>query len=167
MSQPFIGEIRLFGFNFAPRGFVLCQGQIMSIAQNQALFSLLGTTYGGDGMTTFGLPDLRSRIPIGQGQGPGLSYYPLGEVTGAETVALTVTNLPQHNHAQPVTNGPASGTRPHNTVPAAGGSYAAAGDGGSFVPTSAAGSNLPFGIIQPVLALNYCIAISGIFPSRN
>ncbi|MDX6228920.1 MAG: hypothetical protein QOI76_2310 [Frankiales bacterium] len=167
LTSPYIGEIRIFGFNFAPRGWASCQGQLMSISQNTALFSLLGTMYGGNGIQTFGLPDLRSRIPLGQGQGPGLSAYVIGEMIGSETAILGVANLPPHNHAQPVTNGPASASRPHSTVPAAGGSYAAAGDGGSFVPTSATGSSQPFQIIPPVLAMNYCVALSGIFPSRN
>ena len=96
--DPLLASIILFAGNFAPRGFYLCQGQILSIAQNTALFSLLGTTYGGDGRTTFALPDLRGRVPVGQGQGPGLSNYDLGEVSGTESTTLLVTNLPQHNH---------------------------------------------------------------------
>jgi microcystin-dependent protein len=167
LSEPFLGEIRLFGFNFSPRGWAVCAGQIMSIQQNTALFSLLGTQYGGNGVQTFGLPDLRGRVAINQGQGPGLQNYDIGEITGSETVTLTSQQMPIHTHLQPVTNGPASTSRPHSTVPAAGGSYAAAGDGGAFVPPSTAGGSQPFSILQPLLVLNYCIALQGIFPSRN
>src|SRR5262245_2996958 len=99
MSQPYIGEIRMVGFNFAPLGWALCNGQLLAISQNTALFSLLGTTYGGNGQTTFALPDLRGRIPIHQGQGPGLSNRVLGEVGGQESVALTSQQMPAHTHA--------------------------------------------------------------------
>jgi microcystin-dependent protein len=167
LSAPFLGEIRLFGFNFNPRGWATCSGQIMSIAQNSALFALLGTTYGGNGTSTFALPDLQGRVAVGQGNGSGLTPYVMGEFTGVETVILNSQQVPQHSHAQPVTNGPATTSRPHGTVPAAGGSYAAAGDGGAFVATSAAGGNQPFSILQPLLVMNYCIALNGIFPSRN
>src|SRR5215213_5449370 len=98
MSEPFVGEIRIVGFNFAPRGWAMCNGQILPIAQNTALFSLLGTTYGGNGQTTFALPDLRSRVPIHFGQGPGLSNYDLGQVSGTESDTLIVNNLPAHTH---------------------------------------------------------------------
>lgn len=96
--EPFIGEIKMFGGNFAPRGYAFCQGQIMAIAQNTALFSLLGTTYGGNGQNTFALPDLRGRAPVGQGQGPGLSPITLGEVAGVENTTLTINQMPQHTH---------------------------------------------------------------------
>src|SRR3954468_23228168 len=99
MSEPFLGEIRMFGGNFAPRGWAFCNGQILSIAQNTALFSLLGTTYGGNGQTTFGLPDLRGRVAVSAGQGPGLSNYSLGELAGSESVTLTSANMPAHNHS--------------------------------------------------------------------
>src|SRR6478672_10112699 len=98
MSEPFLAEIIMFAGNFAPRGWAFCQGQILSIAQNTALFSLLGTTYGGNGQTTFALPDLRGRVPVGTGQGPGLSNYDLGQVSGSESVTLTVSQMPAHNH---------------------------------------------------------------------
>lgn len=98
MSEPFIGEIRMVGFNFAPRGWAFCQGQLLSIAQNSALFSLLGTTYGGNGQTTFGLPDLRGRVPVGQGSGPGLQPVVQGEMAGTQTVTLNSTQMPVHNH---------------------------------------------------------------------
>lgn len=109
MSEPYLGEIILFAGNFAPRGWMFCAGQILSIAQNTALFSLLGTTYGGNGQTTFALPDLRGRSPIGQGQGPGLSDIVLGEVGGVENVTLTIVNMPAHNH-QVIQSGSASAT---------------------------------------------------------
>jgi microcystin-dependent protein len=98
MSEPFVGEIRMFGFGFAPQGWALCDGQLLPINQNTALFSLLGTTYGGDGRTTFALPDLRSRVPVGQGQGPGLSSYAEGQASGAETVTLAASQMPGHTH---------------------------------------------------------------------
>ncbi|WP_321877603.1 phage tail protein [Paraburkholderia bannensis] len=116
MSDPYLGEIRMAGFNFAPQGWALCQGQVMSLAQNQALFALLGTTYGGNGVQTFGLPDLRGRSPVGFGEGPGLSNIVLGEVAGTETVTLNQNQLPMHNHAVTVTP-PAAVTAPIN-IPA-------------------------------------------------
>jgi microcystin-dependent protein len=167
LSEPFLGEIRVFGFNFNPRGWAMCAGQLMPISQNTALFSLLGTQYGGNGQTTFALPDLQGRVAVGQGSGPGLSPYIIGEVAGSENVILSQSQLPAHIHTQPVTNSAGTTTRPHNSVPAAGGSYAAAGDGGAFVATSIAGSGSPVEILQPLLVLNYCIALVGIFPSRS
>src|SRR5439155_16461480 len=122
MSEPFLGEIRIFPYNFAPRGWALCSGQILPIAQNTALFSLLGTTYGGNGQTTFGLPDLRGRTPVGVGQGPGLSSIDLGEVSGTESVTLTQQNLAAHAHLAFGNQGGATGTRPGGSVPAGGGS---------------------------------------------
>ena len=101
MSEPFLGEIRMVGFNFAPQGWAFCQGQIMSIAQNTALFSLLGTMYGGNGQTTFGLPDLQGRSPVGIGQGPGLSPIVQGEMAGTENVTLLASNMPMHTHPRP------------------------------------------------------------------
>src|SRR5439155_18983562 len=111
MSEPFLGEIRLFGFNFAPRGWAFCQGQLLPIAQNTALFSLLGTTYGGNGQTTFALPDLRGRVAVGFGQGPGLSNIDLGQVSGAETATLTQAQMPAHGHLASVSQAAASSTK--------------------------------------------------------
>jgi microcystin-dependent protein len=176
MSEPFLAEIVLFAGNFAPRGWAFCQGQILSIAQNTALFSLLGTTYGGNGQTTFALPDLRGRVPIGTGQGPGLSSYNLGQVGGTETVTLNVNNLPAHNHPVNVPN-----TAPSPALASPVGNYLApAARGGSPIfaagPPNAAmgalmigntGGSQPFGNVQPYLAINFIIAITGIFPSRN
>lgn len=112
MSEPFLGEIRMVGFNFAPRGWAFCQGQIMSIAQNSALFSLLGTVYGGNGQTTFGLPDLRGRSPVGTGQGGGLTDIVVGEMSGSENVTLLTNQMPAHNHAMPGENVAVSVTGP-------------------------------------------------------
>lgn len=174
--EPFIGQIYLLGFNFPPRGFALCQGQILSIAQNTALFSLLGTMYGGNGQTTFALPDLRGRVPVGMGQGPGLPNYTQGEAAGSPTTTLLITNMPAHNHtsAIPVSSGNATSDEPAGQLLATtgGNSYAAPGTaGGSYgngaVPTSIAGGSQPFSIMNPYLVLNYSIALQGVFPSRN
>jgi microcystin-dependent protein len=173
MSEPFLGEIRIFGFNFAPQGWAMCNGDILAISQNQALFALLGTTYGGNGTSTFALPDLRSRVPLHFGQGSGLSNYSLGEVTGTETVTLTTQQLPQHNHAVNASGNPGDQRSPIGNVPAAEAtaqtamySTTATGQMASNTVGSAGGSQ-PFSIVQPVLALNLCIALVGIFPPRN
>lgn len=178
MSEPFLGEIRAFGFDFAPRRWALCNGQLLSIQQNSALFSLLGTNYGGNGITNFQLPDLRSRAGITFGQGPGLSPYVIGEPSGTENVTLLSTQIPQHNHlwaastafgsqATPAGAFLAGGQIPNGT-PVLG--YAA--PGGATVPLAAntlatAGNNTPHNNMQPFLVVNYCIALQGIFPSRN
>jgi microcystin-dependent protein len=174
MSEPFIGQIQIFPYNFAPRGWAFCQGQILSIAQNTALFSLLGTTFGGNGQTTFALPDLRGRVAVGAGQGPGLGNYTLGELTGVENETMTVNQMPAHNHTFNIhvnsseggTNSPAGGY----LGKADPGPYAATTDNtnmGAQPPTGLAGGSQPFSILQPLLCLNYCIALQGIFPSRN
>jgi microcystin-dependent protein len=170
MSDPFIGELRLFGFTFAPRGWALCNGQILSIAQNTALFSLLGTTYGGNGQTTFALPDLRGRVPIHFGQGPGLSNYAQGEVAGVESVTLNTTQLPAHTH-QVAAASTATSKSPSGALPAftsGGSSYGTTPDL-AMLPgmVGPSGNNLPHENRQPYLALNWCIALQGIFPSRN
>jgi microcystin-dependent protein len=167
VSEPFIAQVMLFAGNFAPRGWAFCNGQILSIAQNTALFSLLGTTYGGNGQTTFALPDLRGRAPVHTGQGPGLSPIDLGQQGGVETVTLNQNQMPQHTHAQPASNGQETTNRPGNAVPARGGVYAGSGDGAVMDPTSAAGGNQPHENRPPYLALNYIIALEGIYPSRN
>ena len=167
MTEPFLGTIVLFAGNFAPRGWAMCNGQILSISQNTALFSILGTTYGGNGVTTFALPDLRGRAPIGFNQGPGLSNHQLGEEGGTETVTLTVGEIPAHQHAQPASNAEQDTNRPGNAVPAKGGVYAGATDGTTLDPTTSAGGNQPHDNRPPYLAINYIIALEGIFPSRN
>jgi microcystin-dependent protein len=174
MATPFLGEIRMFGGNFAPRGWAMCNGQIMSISQNTALFSLLGTMYGGNGINTFALPDLRGRVPNHLGQGPGLSNYTQGQVGGTETVTLSSGNLPAHSHtvgavatggnqASPAGNLPAiesTGTSLNYSSSAAN----AAMSTGMIGPS---GQSLPVPVIQPYLTINYIIALQGIFPSRN
>jgi len=173
MSDPFIGQMCVFGFNFAPRGWAMCNGQILSIAQNTALFSLLGTTYGGNGQTTFALPDLRSRVNIHFGQGHGLSAYALGQVGGTETTTLTVNNLAAHIHAfaPPCVDDDATGGIPTGKSPAtsANNIYAAPAGTATMAPgnTGPTGGSQPFSILPPYLAVNWCIALQGIFPSRN
>jgi microcystin-dependent protein len=167
VSEPFLGSIILFAGNFAPRGWAFCNGQLLSIAQNTALFSLLGTTYGGDGQTTFALPDLRGRAPIHAGQGPGLQSYVLGQFGGEETVTLTSAELPPHAHVQPATNDQQTTNRPNGALPARGGVYANESDGSALHPTSSAGGGQPHDNRSPYLALNYIIALEGIYPSRN
>lgn len=171
MSEPFLAEIRMFGGNFAPRGWAFCNGQILSIAQNTALFSLLGTTYGGNGQTTFALPDLRGRVPVHAGNGeagPGLSSVQLGQVDGTETVSLTQQQMPVHSHTTSATNDPATTSRPQGAQPARGGSYAAlAGPNGQGAATSTSGGSQPHQNLPPRTAVNFIIALEGIFPSRN
>jgi microcystin-dependent protein len=191
MSNPFIGQLMLVPYNFAPRGWAFCNGQLLPIAQNTALFSLLGTTYGGNGQTTFALPDLRGRAAISSGQGPGLSSYTLGQRSGAETHTLIVTEMPAHTHTVSIgtlaaqaraRNSPANSNTPLDNVPAieaagvtatyssaaadanmSAGAIALAG-----APTAAtSGGSQPHNNLPPYLALNYCIALQGIFPSRN
>lgn len=173
MSEPFIGEIRAFGFNFAPRGWATCDGQLLGISPNTALFSLLGTTYGGNGQTTFALPDLRGRVPIHAGQGPGLSPYTQGQVGGTEAVTLGTGELPAHSHGVRAAS-QANSIRPLNAVLAPVASsgfstYASATDGTPMNPDMVAptGGGQPHANVQPYLVLNYCIALEGIFPARN
>jgi microcystin-dependent protein len=176
-SDPFIGEIIIGGWNFAPRGWAFCNGQIISIAQNTALFSLLGTTYGGNGQTTFALPNLQGRVAIGFGQGPGLSSYSLGQQAGEENHTLLATEMPVHNHLVNSNNGDGSLNTPVNNFFAGPGAdrdlfwYNNANTGGTPTMNPAAiglsGSNLPHNNLMPSLAVNYCIALQGIFPSRN
>lgn len=175
--EPYIGQIQLFGFDFAPRGWAFCDGRLLSIAQNSALFSLLSTRYGGDGITTFALPDLRGRVAIGPGQGPGLDIHEIGEAAGTEHVTLLTSQMPMHNHLMMVSNQPATESSPQGHLPAV---AAIATPGGttvnaygtfmdaSFNPQaiSPAGSTQPHNNMQPYLTLNYCIATEGIYPSR-
>jgi len=174
MATPFLGEIRMFGGNFAPKGWALCNGQLLAISQNTALFSLLGTMYGGNGINTFALPDLRWRVPNHFGQGPGLSNYTQGQVGGTENVTLLQGNLPAHSHpvhavtagghqASPAANLPAiesTGTSLNFSSSAANATMNAATIGNT-------GQNLPLPVIQPYLTINFIIALQGIFPSRN
>ena len=171
MSEPFVGEIRMFGFNFEPQGWAFCDGQLLSISQNAALFSLLGTTYGGDGVSTFALPDLRSRVPVSQGQGEGLSSYAEGQAGGTETVTLAAAQMPAHTHAVSASSSPAASERPARVL--------ARSPDHSYVPEpdtdtvmnakmiGAAGNSQPHDNIQPYLVLNFCIALQGVFPARE
>lgn len=164
--DPFIGQIMLVGFNFAPKGWALCNGQLLSIQQNTALFSLLGTQYGGNGATTFGLPDLRGRVPIHQGQGPGLSHRQIGEYGGQETATLSINNLPPHTHSLLGTATEQTTDRPSATVaPAIGNAYGQ--PTGSPQQTGISGAGQPFSTTAPFLTMNYVIALQGIFPSRD
>lgn len=175
MATPFIGQIVLFPYNFAPRSFAFCQGQLLAIAQNTALFSLLGTTYGGNGTTTFALPDLRGRAPISAGQGPGLPTYTLGEQAGLPTHTLITSEMPAHQHTLSCNADDATQGSPVNRYPAtpnvaAGGSAVnayAASPNSNLAPTGAVGGSQPHNNMPPYLVLNYCIALQGIFPSRN
>jgi microcystin-dependent protein len=172
MSEPFVGEIRMFGFGFAPQGWAPCNGQLMPIAENPALFDLLGTTYGGDGQATFALPDLRSRVPAGQGQGPGLSAYAEGQAGGAETVTLAAAQMPGHTHPVKASSNAADSDRPEGRALArsAGHIYTAQPDTSTVMNADMlgdTGGSQPHDNIQPYLAVNFCIALVGIFPSRS
>jgi microcystin-dependent protein len=172
LSDPFVGEIRLFGFNFAPVGWAMCQGQLLPISQNTALFSLLGTTYGGNGTSTFALPDLRGRVPVSQGQGLGLSPYSLGEIEGTETVTLSATQLPAHNHLVRANDNKGTMKTAAGNVLALGkkDEFATAPDATTVMNSAmieSAGDDAPINNLQPLLVLNACIALNGIYPSRS
>jgi microcystin-dependent protein len=174
MASPFLAEIKMFAGNFAPRGYAFCNGQILSIAQNTALFSLLGTTYGGNGQTTFALPNLQGRVPIHPGQGAGLSQYDLGQMGGVETVTLSQNEIPAHTHSLRV-NGAAGtdGVPATNQVLAASTArdklYSSSAPTTTLSPQAIAtvGGSQPHTNVQPYLAVNFIIALQGIFPSRN
>lgn len=170
MASPYLAEIRMFAGNFAPRGWAFCQGQLLAIAQNTAVFSLLGTTYGGNGTTNFALPDLRGRVPVGQGQGPGLSNVDLGQTGGSETVTLSAAELPAHTHsvAMPAATGPQTSNRPTGAYQASGNAYSATTNTTMAAATSAAaGGGQPHSNLPPYLGMTYIIALQGIYPSRN
>jgi len=179
MATPFLGEIKLFAGNFEIFGWAYCNGQLLSIAQNSALFALLGTTYGGDGVNTFALPNLQSRVALHQGQGSGLTNRVIGEASGVESVTLLSSQLPAHTHQAIATTVAATASAPANALPARPSSattqflYLS----GAATPTtdtppaassvSSAGGNQPHNNIMPILALNYLIALEGVFPSQN
>jgi microcystin-dependent protein len=180
MSEPFLGQIALFPYNFAPRNWASCQGQLMPISQNTALFSLLGTMYGGNGTTTFALPDLQGRAAVGQGTLPGGSSYNMGEQDGTETVTLLTSTMPSHNHslngntAQGTTNTPAGGvlaTAVAGTLHGrdVGNIYNTGQPNTSLVAASVApsGGSQAHNNVQPSLVLRYCIALAGVFPARS
>jgi microcystin-dependent protein len=175
MSEPFVGEIRMFAGNFAPRGWAFCDGQLLAVSQNDALFSLFGTVYGGDGRTTFGLPDLRGRIPLHAGTGPGRSPRRLGSKGGEETVTVTVNQLPSHTHAMTATTGAAVGRDPvgsqQDLAPATAG-----GDGYArqlqpvamnAAAVGSAGGRQPHTNLMPFLCVHFIVALFGIYPSRH
>ena len=173
MSQPFVGEIRMFGGTFAPAGWAMCQGQLMPISENETLFNLIGTTYGGDGQETFALPDLQGRVPIHAGQGPGLpSNRQLGELAGTESVTLNTNQMPVHTHAFLASTDVAAGVNPTgNVLGATGAMQLYHGPAGS--PTMSTnvllsiGGSQPHENMQPYLVLTFIISLFGIFPSQN
>lgn len=183
MTTPYLSEIRIMSFNFAPRGWTQCNGQLLPINQNQALFSLVGTFYGGDGIQNFALPNLRGRVPIHFGQGSGLSPYNIGQQAGENAHTVTLTEMPQHNHAMVVSNtgalANATGKTPAGHSPAQAVAatnpvssvniYGTGGVSEAFDATAIAntGGSQPHTNQQPYLVLNFCIALQGIFPSRN
>ena len=176
MSDQFVAEIRIFPFNFAPKGWAFCNGQLLPISQNTALFSLLGTTYGGDGKSNFALPDMQGNTPMQQGQGPGLSLRDLGELAGEQTVTLLQTEMPAHAHTAVAATGTGQGS-PVNNAWASGlktgpSLYSAPGANSKDVPMSPAalsiaGGSQPHNNMMPFLTLNFCIALQGIFPARS
>ncbi len=175
MQDPWLGEIALVAFNFAPQGWAFCNGQLLSISQNTALFSLLGTTYGGDGVTNFALPNLQSRVPLHFGQGTGLSPYTLGQTAGVESVTLQTPQIPAHAHSYT----PQATTAAGAAISPAGAVWAASGTGDTIYQKAASNTTMAAQTIgntgggqahenrQPLLALNYIIALAGIFPSRS
>jgi microcystin-dependent protein len=171
MAEPFIGEIRILASNYAPQGWAMCRGQLVPINQNMALFSLLGTTFGGNGQTNFGLPNLNGRAPVGYGAGPGLTPRQMGETFGSETVALTAAQMPAHTHNMVGTLHTASSSTPANNVLAAGQELAYAPPPSSAVLAAqaigATGGSQPHDNMQPYLPLTFVIALSGIFPPRT
>jgi microcystin-dependent protein len=164
MAEPFLSEIRIFGFNFAPKGWALCNGQFLPINQNQALFSLLGTTYGGDGRVNFALPDLRGRVPIDQGSG-----HTLGEKGGTESVTVNMQQMPAHNHLMNILNSNADATPAGNFFAAANQAYQPAPGNTTLAPNSVTnvGGSQPHLNQQPFLVLSFAIALQGIFPSQT
>ena len=173
MADPFVAEIRIFPFNFAPKGWAFCSGQIMPLSQNTALFSLLGTTYGGDGKSNFALPDLQGSAAMHPGQGPGLSLHDLGETGGSPTVSLLTTEIPAHNHsfnfmaATAVSSNPADSYF-SNSPNANASVYTALTSNVKPASTlSAAGGDQPHNNMQPYLTLNFCIALQGVYPPRT
>ena len=174
MADPFVAEIRIFPFNFAPKGWAFCDGQLLPLSQNTALFSLLGTTYGGDGKSNFALPDLQGRAPMHPGQGPGLSLHDLGETGGSETVTLLESEMPAHSHAVLAAASPGNLNAPgpdRGIARSQGGSAYIADTSGlvTMAPQALApaGGSLPHNNLMPYLTSNFCIALQGVFPPRS
>lgn len=172
MADPFVAEIRIFPFNFAPKGWAFCDGQILPLSQNTALFSLLGTTYGGDGKSTFALPNLQGSAPMHPGQGPGLSLHDLGETGGSETVSLLESEIPAHSHSFIASQADGNDTAPTAGLVASGigiSAFAPAGPTVAMSPNmlAASGGDQPHNNMMPYLTLNFCIALQGIYPPRG
>jgi microcystin-dependent protein len=176
MSTPFVGEIRMFGFSRTPSGWQACDGSLLPISEYEVLFTLLGTTYGGDGQNTFAVPDMRGRLPIHQGRGPGLSNYVIGQVSGSESVTLNTNQMPSHSHVMVATTAAASAPAPGPTRLTGAVSndtlYATELTGAtpitmSTLSTSAVGGNQPHENCMPTLTVQYCIAWAGIYPSQQ
>lgn len=169
MADPFVAEIRIFPFSFPPKGWAFCNGQIMPISQNTALFSLLGTVYGGDGKSTFALPNLQDSVPLHPGQGQGLSLYDLGQQGGAETVTLLESELPFHTHTYGVTEEQGVSNNPGGNAPGSGSAiYGAFANATPMAiqTLSIAGASFPHNNLMPYLTLSFCIALQGVFPPR-
>jgi microcystin-dependent protein len=174
MADPFVAEIRMFGFNFAPKGWAFCNGQLLPLSQNTALFSLLGTTYGGDGKSTFALPDLQGSAPMHPGQGQGLSQRFLGEQSGTPFVTLLISEIPLHTHNMQANAAPATLNAPDNgraIARSSGGNVYKANQNPdsqmAFQGLAPAGGSLPHNNMQPYLTVNFCIALQGVFPARQ
>jgi microcystin-dependent protein len=170
MADPFVGEIRIFGFNFPPTGWAFCAGQLLPISQNTALFSLLGTFYGGDGKSTFALPNFDGSVPVGQGQGQGLSEYFIGQQAGEQAVTLLLSEIPVHTHQMTGNDEDGNRALPTNNVLGrysnAYQSSVAGLQGMAFQSLAVAGGSLPHNNMMPSLVLNFCIALQGVFPAR-
>ena len=172
MSSPYVGEIRMFGGNFAPAGWAFCDGATLLISENDTLFNLLGTTYGGDGQETFNLPDLRGRIPIHQGQGPGLSNYIIGQASGSETVTLTTSQIPSHNHSYQATTNPANSTNPNDGLLARSSVDIYTADLSAQAVMSpqsigSTGGGQAHDNMMPFLVVSFIISLFGIYPSQT
>jgi microcystin-dependent protein len=172
MADPFVAEIRIFPFNFAPKGWAFCDGQILPLSQNTALFSLLGTTYGGDGKSNFALPNMQGNAPMHPGQGPGLSLHDLGEVGGSQTVTLLESKIPAHTHSLQASNQVGTDRTPQGEVLARSAGMNLYKASGSIVmladqAVTPAGGDQPHNNMQPYLTLNFCIALQGVFPPRT
>jgi len=169
MADPFVAEIRIFPFNFPPTGWAFCDGQLMPISQNTALFSLLGTVYGGDGKSTFALPDLQGAAPLHPGQGQGLSLYDLGQMGGTEAVTLLESEMPVHSHSYGVTEEQGVSNNPGNNAPGTGSAIYATPNNLAQMAVQTltpAGGSLPHNNMMPYLTLSFCIALQGVFPPR-
>jgi microcystin-dependent protein len=172
VSDPYVGEIRIFGGNFAPAGWAFCQGQTMPISENDTLFTLIGTTYGGDGQETFNLPDLQGRVPVHMGTGTGLSAYTIGETAGVESVTLTIQQIPVHSHPLLASTAGGTTTTPESNLPASNNTakiYLKDQPTGSLANTAltTAGGSQPHDNLMPIIVINYIISLFGVFPTQT